>query len=99
MTRLWTNLPEEARTYPGRNFITRAVGTEAVVESDFFHLDLERGDCLLLCSDGLSNLVDDQEILFEVVHGVNKQFCCQHLLEIAKNRGGPDNITCILAQI
>ena len=91
--------PERARTYPGKNYITRAVGTEAVVESDFFHLDLERGDCLLLCSDGLSNLVDDQEILFEVVHGVNKQFCCQHLLEIAKNRGGPDNITCILVQI
>ena len=91
--------PEMARTYPGKNYITRAVGTEAVVESDFYHLDVERGDCLLLCSDGLSNLMDDQEILFEVVHGVNKQHCCQHLLEIAKNRGGPDNITCILAQI
>ena len=91
--------PERARTYPGKNYITRAIGTEAVVESDFFHLDVEKGDCLLLCSDGLSNLMDDQEILFEVVHGVNKQFCCQHLLEIAKNRGGPDNITCILVQI
>ena len=91
--------PEMARTYPGKNYITRAVGTETVVESDFYHLDVERGDCLLLCSDGLSNLMDDQEILFEIVHGVNKQHCCQHLLEIAKNRGGPDNITCILVQI
>ena len=91
--------PEMARTYPGKNYITRAIGTEAVVESDFYHLDVEKGDCLLLCSDGLSNLMDDQEILFEVVHGVNKQFCCQRLLEIAKNRGGPDNITCIFVQI
>lgn len=91
--------PERARTYPGKNYITRAVGTEAVVETDFFHLDVERGDCLLLCSDGLSNLMDDQEMLFEVVHGVSKQHCCQHLLEIAKNRGAPDNVTCILVQI
>ena len=91
--------PERARTYPGKNFITRAIGTEAVVETDFFHLDVDRGDCLLLCSDGLSNLMDDQEMLFEIVHGVSKQHCCQHLLEIAKNRGAPDNVTCILVQI
>lgn len=91
--------PERARTYPGKNYITRAIGTESVVESDSFHLDVERGDCLLLCSDGLSNLMDDQEILFEVVHGVNKQHCCQLLLDIAKNRGAPDNVTCILVQI
>ncbi len=91
--------PERARTYPGKNYITRAIGTEAVVECDIFHLDVDRGDCLLLCTDGLSNLVDDQEMLFEVVHGVSKQHCCQHLLEIAKNRGAPDNVTCVLVQI
>ncbi len=90
---------ERARTYPGKNYITRAIGTEAVVECDFFHLDVDRGDCLLLCTDGLSNLVDDQEMLFEVIHGVSKQHCCQHLLEIAKNRGAPDNVTCVLVQI
>ena len=91
--------PELARTYPGKNFITRAIGTEAVVECDLFHTTLEKGDCLLLCSDGLSNMMDDQEILFEVVHGINKQQCCQRLLTIAKNRGGPDNITSILVQV
>ena len=91
--------PELARNYPGKNYITRAVGTEAVLECDIFDLDVERGDCLLLCSDGLSNMMDDQEILFEVVHGVNKQFCCQRLLDIAKNRGAPDNVTCIFVQI
>lgn len=91
--------PERARTYPGKNFITRAIGTEPVVESDVFHHTLERGDCLLLCSDGLSNMMDDQEILFEVVHGINKQFCCQRLLDIAKSRGAPDNVTGILIQL
>lgn len=91
--------PEQARDYPGKNYITRAIGTEPVVLSDIYHLDVERGDCLLLCTDGLSNMVDDQEILFEVVHGVNKQYCCQHLLEIAKNRGAPDNVTSVLVQI
>jgi len=91
--------PEMARTYPGKNFITRAIGTEPVVECDLVHTTLEKGDCLLLCSDGLSNMMDDQEILFEVVHGANKQECCQRLLDIAKNRGAPDNVTSILIQI
>ena len=91
--------PEEARHYPGRNLITRAIGTEASVQCDLFHLDLERSDCLLLCSDGLTNLVDEQEILFEVVHGANKHNCCQRLLDIAKNRGASDNVTCVLMQL
>ena len=91
--------PELARSYPGKNFITRAIGTEAVAECDLFHHRLERGDCLLLCSDGLSNMMDDQEILFEVVHGVSKQHCCKRLLDIAKNRGAPDNVTSVLIQI
>ena len=91
--------PEQAKTYPGKNFITRAIGTESLVVGDLYHLDVERGDSILLCSDGLSNVVDDQEILFEVVHGVNKQYCCQHLMDIAKNRGAPDNVTCVMALI
>ena len=91
--------PEMARTYPGKNYITRAIGTEPVVECDLFHHKVDRGDCLLLCSDGLSNMMDDQEILFEVVHGFNKQLCCQRLTDIAKNRGGPDNITSMLIAI
>ena len=91
--------PEQARTYPGKNLITRAIGTEASVECDVFHLRVTKGDCFLLCSDGLSNLVDDQEILFEVVHGMDKKSSCERLLTIAKNRGASDNVTCILVQI
>ena len=91
--------PEVAKTYPGKNFITRAIGTEPTVLCDIFHLDVAKGEYLLLCSDGLSNVMDDQEILFEVVHGVNKAHCCKRLLDIAKNRGAPDNVTSILVLI
>ena len=91
--------PEQAKSYPGKNFITRAIGTEPFVMCDLFHLNVARGDFLLLCSDGLSNMMDDQEILFEVVHGVNKQNACQRLLNIAKNRGAPDNVTSVLIMI
>ena len=91
--------PEQAKRYPGKNLITRAIGTENVVSSDIFHKKVERGDCLLLCSDGLSNIVDEQEILFEVVYGQDKAQCCQRLLQIAKNRGAPDNVTSVFVVI
>lgn len=91
--------PEQAKNYPGKNLITRAIGTEPVVMCDIFHLKVEKGDCLLLCSDGLSNLMDDQEILFEVAHDADKAQCCQRLLDIAKHRGAPDNVTSALVLI
>lgn len=91
--------PEKAKSYPGKNFITRAIGPESVVECDVFRKKLESGECLLLCTDGLSNMMDDQEILFEVVHGNNKQSTCERLLEIAKNRSAPDNVTCALIEV
>jgi len=90
---------EMAKSYPGKNYITRAIGTEPIVVCDISHLELAKGECLLLCSDGLSNVLDDQEILFEVVHGVNRADCCQRLLEIAKNRGAPDNVTSVLMMV
>ena len=91
--------PEQAKSYPGKNYITQAVGTESMVMGDLYHLDVSKGDYLLLCSDGLSNLLDDQEILFEIVHGVKKQNCCKRLLDIAKTRGAPDNVTSVLIEI
>ena len=91
--------PEVAKSYPGKNFITRAIGTEPMVLCDIFHWPVTKGDYLLLCSDGLSNLMDDQEILFEVAHGVNKHQCCKRLLDIAKSRGAPDNVTSILVLV
>ena len=91
--------PEVAKSYPGKNLITRAIGTEPLVMCDIYHKEVNKGDYLLLCTDGLSNVMDDQEILFEVVHGVNKERCCQRLLDIAKNRGAPDNVTSVLVLI
>ena len=88
--------PEQAKTYPGKSLITRAIGTEATVVCDIFHKKVSKGDYFLLCSDGLSNLMDDQEILFEVAHGQEKDKCCQRLLDIAKRRGAPDNVTSVL---
>ena len=90
---------QDAKSYPGKNMITRAVGTEAAVQCDLFHLELERGDALLACTDGLSNLIDEQEILFETVYEEDGQRCCQRLLEIAQNRGAPDNVTCVLMKV
>ena len=91
--------PEKAKSYPGKNLITRAIGTETVVMCDIFHGKAEKGDCLLLCSDGLSNMIDEQEMLFEVAYGEEKHQCCERLLDIAKKRGAPDNVTSILVQI
>lgn len=88
---------EQAKTYPGRNFITRAVGTEAAVEGDVYVQELKKDESLLLCSDGLSNEMADQEMLFEVAHGTKKATCCERLLAIAKNRGAPDNVTAVFA--
>lgn len=91
--------PEKAKYYPGKNLITRAIGTEPQVACDVFHRKVEKGACFLLCTDGLSNLMDDQEILFEVVHCQEKSQCCEQLLDIVKKRGAPDNVTSILVTV
>ena len=90
---------EQAKLHPGKNVITRAVGTEPEVEGDVFTCRLRRDECILLCSDGLSHEMADQEMLFEVVHGMSKSDCCQRLLHIAKKRGAPDNVTVTLAAV
>lgn len=91
--------PEKAKRYPGKNLITRAIGTEPQVECDIFHRTAERGDSFLLCTDGLSNLLDDQEILFEIAYSEDKAQCCARLLDIAGKRGAPDNVTTVLVTV
>ncbi len=90
---------EEAKAHPSKNLITRALGTEAAVIPDLFAVDLKEGDFLLFCTDGLTNVVDDQEILFEILHGGDPASCCERLKNMANERGGPDNITIILVHI
>ena len=88
--------PDQARTHPHKNLITRALGAEAELHADLFVQDTKQGDYFLLCSDGLSNIVSDQEILYEVLHGGPEDECCQRLLDIAIKRGAPDNVTVAL---
>lgn len=87
---------EQARSHPNRNIITRAIGTERVVECDTYQVDAQKGDCFLLCSDGLSNLIAEQEMLFEVLHGEIRSDCCKRLMNMAFERGAPDNVTVVL---
>lgn len=90
---------EEAKTHPRKNLITRALGTENTVECDIFCRKVKQGDYILLCSDGLTNLVEEQEILYEVLHGGQKESVCDRLIDIANERGGKDNITVVLLEI
>ena len=91
--------PEEARTHPQKNLITRALGSEEHIRADLYEKELQAGDFLLLCSDGLSNVVTDQELLYEVIHGGEPADCCQRLVDITLSRGAPDNVTAVLIQI
>ena len=87
---------EQARSHPNKNLITRALGAEPELMADCFRQPLAPGDYLLLCSDGLSNVVEEQEMLYEVIHGGPPESCCSRLLEIAMGRGAPDNVTAVL---
>lgn len=91
--------PEQARQHPQKNLITRALGAESRLLADLFRQPMEHGDALLLCSDGLSNMVSDQELLYEVLHGGPAEDCCRRLLDIALSRGAPDNVTAVLLQM
>ena len=89
---------EEAQNHPRKNLITRALGVGRDVEADFSEKEVSPRDILLLCSDGLSNVVTDQELLYEVIHGGEAVTCCERLLDIALKRGAPDNVTAVLIQ-
>ncbi len=90
--------PEQARMHPQKNLITRALGAEEELRADLYELNVSMGEFLLLCSDGLTNIVTDQEILYEAVHGGKAESCCDRLLDIAMSRGAPDNVTALLFQ-
>ena len=86
----------EANVHPNKNVITRAVGTEREICADFYTKELHKGEYLLLCSDGLSNLVNEQEMLYEVLCDGKSEEVPARLCEIANSRGGYDNITAVL---
>ncbi|KXG75988.1 Stp1/IreP family PP2C-type Ser/Thr phosphatase [Thermotalea metallivorans] len=86
---------KEAKIHPQRNIITRALGTEENILIDLYTMDLEKGDIVVLCSDGLSNLVDHSEIQECLRNCGSMQLGCEHLVTLANERGGYDNITMI----
>lgn len=89
----------EAKDHPHRNIITRALGASAEVEADIFEKNLKVGDILLLCSDGLTNEVSENEIL-EIVAGEEMLMsAAQKLTFKAIDNGGKDNITAVLLKI
>lgn len=91
--------PEQARIHPQKNLITRALGAEPEARTDLYEVEMKPGEFLLLCSDGLSNQLTDQELLYEALYGGTPESCCQRMLEIALSRGAPDNVTAVLIQM
>ena len=86
----------EAYRHPNKNLITRALGTSDQEAPDVFFLNLESGEHILLCSDGLSNVVLDSEMLFELQRGKSVRESCEQLVEMALSRGAPDNVTVVI---
>ena len=86
---------EQAKRHPQRNVITRALGSEAEVEADYFEFTLQSGDILLLCSDGLSNMVTDLEMLDYAKEYQEPELICRALMSKALKRGARDNVTVV----
>ncbi|MEX2535519.1 MAG: Stp1/IreP family PP2C-type Ser/Thr phosphatase [Trueperaceae bacterium] len=89
----------EAQTHEWRNLITRALGTRPEVEPDIIPLAVRSGDVLALCSDGLHGQVETGEILAEISRTSNRQSSVEYLIALANQRGGPDNITLVIAEV
>lgn len=87
---------EEARNHPDRNIITRAIGADDTVKVDFFAVQLKEGDLILMCTDGLTNMLEDEEIRM-ILNGARDMVeKAEELVAAANDRGGRDNISVIL---
>ena len=87
---------EEGRVHPKKNIITRALGTNSSVKIDIFNIDKNESSMFLFCSDGLSNEVQKEEMVEIVNRYKNVNEACEKLVDLAKARGGKDNITVLL---
>lgn len=91
---------DEMRTHPNKNIITRALGTDVAVRPDCFEIEVQTGDVLLLCSDGLTNMLEDEEIsniLNEHISDMKE--AGELLVEQANKAGGKDNISVVLVRL
>ena len=98
MVRLGGINEEEAKHHPDKNIITRAIGAKDDVEVDFFEYRLQKGDVILMCTDGLTNMVDDDEIFRIVKGGRDIVETAMQLVEKANENGGKDNIGIVLVE-
>ncbi len=98
MVRMGEISKEEARNHPEKNIITRAIGVTETVEPDYFDTKLEKGECLLLCSDGLSNMVSDSQIKDILDHRQDLRSGAEELVRTANLNGGKDNIAVVLIE-
>jgi protein phosphatase len=89
---------EEAAVSERRNIILFALGPDPTVKVDLTRQELRRGDVLIMCSDGLSGLVKSDDMLRIVTGATDLVSACKELIDLANERGGPDNITCIVAR-
>ena len=99
MVRMGEMQPSEARSHPDKNIITRAVGAFEDLEIDFFEQQIRPRDVILMCTDGLSNMVDDTDIRQILQTGRDVVEKVQHLVEAANRGGGKDNITVAVIEI
>jgi protein phosphatase len=90
--------PEQAANHPSRNVISRAVGAEMTVDIDIKTIILEPGTTFLLCSDGITRHISDQEIAELLTTGMSVETLCEQMKEICYNRGAEDNLTAVLVK-
>lgn len=89
---------DSARNHPDKNIITRAVGVSELVEPDFFSVRLDEEDVILMCSDGLTNMLEDEEIRMLLCGARDIVEKAQELVKAANENGGKDNISVILVE-
>ena len=90
--------PEQARVHPNRNVITKALGIENELVPDIITEEIQTGDTILLCSDGLHGLVEDEDIS-ETLDELPIQDALDALIQLANDKGGDDNITAVVVAI
>lgn len=98
MVRMGELTPEQGANHPDKNIITRAVGTSEQIKVDFFDMRLEAGNKIVMCSDGLYNMVDNSRIC-EIVRGNDAETAVRLLIDEANKNGGRDNIGVVVAEI
>ena len=98
MVRLGGLNAEEAKHHPDKNIFTRASGAKEKVEIDFFEYRLKKGDIILMCTDGLSNMIEDEEMFRIVKSSRDIVEAVERLVERANDNGGNDNIGVVLAE-